>query len=185
VLTIEASNVTPIGDWYWTGDRLAVSFDEDELFTGSDDESEGSVHSSDYDSEVGDWINDRKEALLNGQAPAHLWRTSLNPSTFDPLMLAMARAVLRMPVLKRLELEIGKNIGHLTSLVVACLDAGVEMPDPPCRKERETEEQKATRRWKVWLGEETRQMWDVPKEVITLWREYVGSNGTISLGRWP
>jgi hypothetical protein len=90
-----------------------------------------------------------------------------------------------MPPLKQLELVIGKNLGSLTSLVVVCLGAGVEMPQPPSRRERETKEEKATRRWKVWLGEEIEEMWDVPKEVITLWREYVGSSGTISLGRWP
>ncbi|WEW59215.1 hypothetical protein PRK78_004684 [Emydomyces testavorans] len=192
-LEVEASITTPDGHSYYTGDPSSETINEDELFTGSDAEDEPEDDPDDSDdstnSDTADWFNDRREAILNGDAPTYPWRKDLDPTYFDPLLAAMARAVLRMPALRlaRLKMVWNSTVLDCREVDVECLGSGEpselrgEAFWDAGRNEREMREQ-GSRRWRVWLG--SKLNWNPTVEIESLWKEFTGEEGTARVDVW-
>ncbi|KAI6089462.1 hypothetical protein F4821DRAFT_275906 [Hypoxylon rubiginosum] len=77
-LQLDVSKTTPGGSWYFTGDR------------------ESAVANSRFDSDDSDsW------GVLDGDTPLIDFRFHPDPTTLDPFLVAMVRAIVRMPTLER------------------------------------------------------------------------------------
>ena len=183
-LMIIASIQSPNGQFYYTGNPAETTQSHNDynwLETESDTESESG---SGYVLEVPALVHEKREKVRNGEEPQHAWRKDPDPEVLNPLMLAMARAVRHMPALRRLSLRMGENLRELRGIVVECLGAGEQLLSPPIRSERvEEASQTHLRRWKVWVGVETR--WQPTPDIEALWKEFVGPSGITKVGRFP
>ncbi|KAE8332150.1 hypothetical protein BDV39DRAFT_189267 [Aspergillus sergii] len=100
------------------------------------------------------------EAMLNGEVP-HWWRTVPDPEMFHALMKSMAEAMNRMPRLLRLKFCMAM---YLTG------DHGIFFWYSETRPARWEE-----RRCRIGLIRAAK--WEVPDEILELWRERVGWEG--------
>lgn len=91
-LELQVSAIAPDGRWYFTGNRNLAEQDEQENYESDSDASEAS-----------DFLPEFQWARLDGQVPWFRFRRHPDPEVFDPFVIAMASAVVRMPVLKRFE----------------------------------------------------------------------------------
>ncbi|KAI5866005.1 hypothetical protein GGS23DRAFT_364140 [Durotheca rogersii] len=101
-LELGVSAMTPAGGWYFTGDRASApaSSERDE----SDSEAEHSRAAFDsQDSEASDFLPEFEWARLDGDIPYADFRRHPDAATLDPFLVAVARAVVRMPALRRFE----------------------------------------------------------------------------------
>ncbi|KAI8631029.1 hypothetical protein F5Y19DRAFT_427379 [Xylariaceae sp. FL1651] len=177
--SVQADIIAPSGKWYYTGDPVAV--EPGSVATGSDDEDED--EDDDDDDEASDSDDDvDRDAVANGVRPSHAWRSRPDPDLFNALVRDMADAVLRMPQLRTGTLDIGPGYGEPTGIVLKCAEAGYAFDNRP-DWERDSDEEKTTRRWQAWIGTATE--WEVPKDVRALWTEWLGDGGKSAVGRWP
>ncbi|KAM0424899.1 hypothetical protein ACHAPT_009955 [Fusarium lateritium] len=104
-LTVYASIIAPDGTYYYTGTpQTPESEDSDPWWPESPGEAE--VDTAGYasdDSRVRDPFNRRDIRRSNGMLPLNNWRSELDPERFNPLVLALSRAVCCMPMLGELE----------------------------------------------------------------------------------
>ncbi|KAK4163132.1 hypothetical protein QBC43DRAFT_320041 [Cladorrhinum sp. PSN259] len=91
---------TPDGGWYMTGDPS--SGDRGSESGNSSDYEAQSVIDSD-DSDVSDFTPEHKWKRQDGMSPWHLFRLTPNEEEMVPFLLAMVRAVSRMPKMKKME----------------------------------------------------------------------------------
>ncbi|KAK3986147.1 hypothetical protein QBC44DRAFT_361789 [Cladorrhinum sp. PSN332] len=94
---------TPDGRWCVTGDPECEEPEEEDGYW------------SDYSaaSDTSDFAPQRKWDRQDGASPYHQWRTKVDENTFVPFMMAMIRAMGRMPKLKMLQFymnDFGLNI---------------------------------------------------------------------------
>lgn len=179
--TIKAGLVSPSGQWYYTGDPTAV----EPGFSDPGPDSDGEQDSDDDDSRAGSSDEDDdadRESFANGTRPSHAWRTHPDPEVFNPLILDMSDAVLRMPRLEEGHLEMSTNYGDPIGVVIKCAETGQTLVDRP-DWEQDEEEEKRTRRWQVWIGTATE--WVIPSEVEHKWRSWLGPHGKIIRSRYP
>ncbi|KAI3331382.1 hypothetical protein F4824DRAFT_475601 [Ustulina deusta] len=175
--SVQADIITPSGKWYYTGDPAAV--EPGLAGAGSDDEDDD----EDDDDEASDSDdNVDRDAVANGVRPSHAWRSRPDPDLFNALVRDMADAVLRMPQLRTGTLDIGPGYGEPVGVVLKCAEGGCAFDDRP-DWERDSDEEKTTRRWQAWVGIATE--WEVPKDVRALWTEWLGDSGKHAIGRWP
>jgi hypothetical protein len=177
---VRAGIVAPSGAWYYTGNPGAVEPGSDTTGVRSDDEEDSAPSGSEASSTDSDDVD--KDAVVNGTRPSHMWRKRPDPEVFGPLAKDMADAVLRMPQLQSGYLEIGTDYGPPIGVVFQCAEAGQGFVDPPDWKQ-DSEEEKRTRRWKVWVGTATE--WEVPDDVNAKWKEWLGEDGKVVVGGWP
>ncbi|KAI1776333.1 hypothetical protein F4818DRAFT_377278 [Hypoxylon cercidicola] len=97
-LQLDVSKTTPGGGWYFTGDR--GSADTNDERTESDSEASVAAFDSD-DSDASDFLPNFHWRKLNGDVPWFEFRFHPDPITLNPFLVAMARAIVRMPALKR------------------------------------------------------------------------------------
>ncbi|KAL1884056.1 hypothetical protein Daus18300_000165 [Diaporthe australafricana] len=102
-LELEVSAIAPDGYWYFTGNRNLADRDEQQRYESGSDASEAALDSE--DSGASDFLPELKWARLDGQVPWFSFRRHPDPDVFDPFVIAMASAVVRMPVLKRFECD--------------------------------------------------------------------------------
>lgn len=97
---IVLSTATPAREWHYEGTPEESDDDEDiNLESESDNDS---VHSSgSSNSKLGDYYYPKREAGAAGVIPCRGFRTRLAPR-FNAFLLAVGRAVKRMPSVKRL-----------------------------------------------------------------------------------
>lgn len=97
--TIEVCTIAPDGQWYFTGDRETAERPTDEPADESDsDASEAALDSE--DSDASDFLPEFAWRRLNGEIPYLDYRRHPDPDVFNPLIIAIARAVVSMPLLK-------------------------------------------------------------------------------------
>lgn len=179
-LHIIATRVAPSGDWYYTGDPNAIESERGGISSNSDHSSSEGLSESSQDSESSD-EDQPSTSVRNGVRPTHMWRTMPDPNTFNPLAVALATAVLRMPKLKHMEFEMAMWLSEFVGVMFECFEAGETSKGSPLTPAEP--EAASMRRWKVWVGQESQ--WDVPNEMTVLWREWLGYKGSICVGQWP
>ncbi|OGM49435.1 hypothetical protein ABOM_003579 [Aspergillus bombycis] len=163
-LHIDAAMLTYDGRWYYTGNPDSV----DPHFQFDTDEDEGSDSDPSIISEDTEAANGQGEAVLNDDEPQHLWRTEPDPQMFDALMKSMAEAMNRMPRLLGLEFRMGvyPTGDHAISFEYSATG------HVPCGDRcRDTLSQ--------WAAK-----WEIPDEILKLWRERLGWEGVILLQGW-
>lgn len=108
-LRITGGIEAPNGTWYWTGDPAAVP----------------PVRVTTPDCADDLWCDGEEEPDSEDEEDrGHCCRTTPDPGTYNPLALAFADAVLRMPRLKTARLEIGKHSDDVMTSVLECAEAG-------------------------------------------------------------
>ncbi|KAI1094226.1 hypothetical protein F5B19DRAFT_490654 [Rostrohypoxylon terebratum] len=167
--SIKAGINAPNGRWYYTGDPDAVEPGRGSSYGDDDGEPSESEELEDYDPEA------------NGVRPGHHWRTQPDPGPFNALVKDMADAVLRMPQLRTGTLDIGPHDGYPDETIFKCAEATYTFDDRP-DQQSDSDEEKATRRWHVWVGENSE--WEVPTDVKVLWTEWLGDSGKFAISRW-
>ncbi|KAI1080646.1 hypothetical protein F5B20DRAFT_589023 [Whalleya microplaca] len=180
--SITSGLVAPNGKCYYTWNPADVDIEPDQQVLSSAGEHEIHMGIYDHDAEDNVFGIPDNEDVLNGESPTHEWRTRPDIEMFDPLILSMSQAVLKMPALKRLSFQIAMNMSDFTGLMLECIEAGENSIDPPDLKS-ELDEEVNVRRWKAWVGDATE--WDIPQEIDELWRQWVGEEGKVIVGRWP
>lgn len=98
-LELQVSAIAPDGRWYFTGDRNLAEQDEQEDYESDPDAPEAALDSE--DSDTSDFLPEFKWAKLDGQVPNFNFRRHPDPEVFDPFVMAMASAAVRMPALKQ------------------------------------------------------------------------------------
>lgn len=98
-LELQVSAIAPDGHWYFTGDRNLAEQDEQQDYESNSDAPEAALDSE--DSDASDVLPEFKWAKLDGQVPDFDFRRHPNPEVFDPFVMAMASAAVRMPALKQ------------------------------------------------------------------------------------
>lgn len=88
-LTLEVSMATPVGGWYFTGDHPLA-----------DIESDSDMETDPTDAITSDLVPAIDWDVLDGEKPEVRFRYHPDPTTFNPFITAMARAVVRMSALK-------------------------------------------------------------------------------------
>lgn len=98
-LELQVSAIAPDGRWYFTGDRNLAEQDEQEDYERDPDAPEAALDSE--DSDASDFLPEFKWAKLDGQVSGFNFRRHPDPDVFDPFVMAMASAAVRMPALKQ------------------------------------------------------------------------------------
>ncbi|KAI9162827.1 hypothetical protein HJFPF1_04420 [Paramyrothecium foliicola] len=107
---IDISMIAPNGTWYFTGVRSVAQVSEED-HSDSDLEDADALFLSDESSERFPRSTWEK---LDGQSPCFLFRHHPDPATFDPLIIAMVRAVSKMPLLKEFGCDL--PMSHVASI---------------------------------------------------------------------
>ncbi|RDW93388.1 uncharacterized protein DSM5745_00710 [Aspergillus mulundensis] len=187
-IDIQFPILTYDGRWYYTGDRHAVEPDTpfetevEQIHNGSslDD------GPSDTDSVIS--LNNSRADFLNGNIPAHEWRTSPDPCMFDPLVHSVAAAALHMPKLRNLLLTTLYEYAfsdHAEEREQRCA-VKINYATPECyfgslRYPNMGLDGHTRCRWVVSLG--TGVSWDVPEDIRGIMREKVGDAGDVVVYR--
>ena len=117
-----------------------------------------------------------------------MWRYHPNPVTFNPLLVALGRAVLRMPVLAKLHLtmEDGIIVEFLApgEPAFAWHELQVEFDRSHMNRKRWYVWKKEIRRFDSILGDHVQEerVWDMPSDVRTIFAEKVGADGLVATG---
>ncbi|KAB8265587.1 hypothetical protein BDV32DRAFT_33953 [Aspergillus pseudonomiae] len=170
---IQGALITYDGRWYYNGNPADVEAGYESTRSDDEDGTDSDTNSS-FNSEFQDYLPERREALLNGRSPCHMWRTQPDPQMFDPLMQTMATAILRMPRLRTFSFSIGWSYMDEHAILFEYLTPG-ERPDSFNYRPHELD----MTRCYVTLMREAR--WEVPGDVATLWKEAVGDKGIVAV----
>ncbi|KAL4972731.1 hypothetical protein BDW66DRAFT_154438 [Aspergillus desertorum] len=180
------------GRWYYTGDP--DDLEPEEL---DPDEQERSDHgpSLDSDSDSGSdndsalSINMDRADFLNGNTPLFQWRTSPDPTMFNPLVRSATAATLRMPKLRNLLLTT-EACAHSWSDYEEEMEPqfaiNINYATPGCylgtlRYPNMSVEGDARCRWVVKLGPSVR--WDMPEDIQEMMKEKMGEDGDVVIYR--
>jgi len=111
---LHISLVTPNGRWNFDGNPEDV-WESEERVDNQTDEEFGDFDSA--GSDTSDWVPELVWEREGGMAPSCEFRSTPGPKTLTPFLVSMAKAVTRMPALRRLELETCRDSGiaHLSS----------------------------------------------------------------------
>ncbi|OIW30104.1 hypothetical protein CONLIGDRAFT_632206 [Coniochaeta ligniaria NRRL 30616] len=183
---IAGGPVAPSGKWYCTGDPTAASPPGSTRGYGSD-ASQSEYPSSDSDiswhrnlDDSGTDDDDDRDAIRNGDKPDFEWRKEPDWDMLTPLLVDMARAVQRMPNLQigSLHLDLGISIVR-----VQCAAPGFRYAH------FDKYELRNFRTCRFFVGETRhRASWysleQVPEEVRSAWREWLGSDGEMETGAY-
>jgi hypothetical protein len=162
---------TATGEWYWELDPEnpeavdAIASDSGR-WRRLPRPGVGSHDSNSDDSDVPDYYNLEHEMFLNGMLPVCCFRTKVCPDTFNPLMLAMARAVPSMPRIRRLYIKSGLRLNN-HSIAVWYSAAGHRGGVQPGNE------------WYVEAVQGAK--WKVPKELMEAWLECVETVGDVKI----
>lgn len=176
-LEIRGGILSSNGRWLYTGNP-----DDVEISTGTprlsdEDESDDSDSDSDLSDDSED--NDERDAAANGARPHHYWRMHPDAEAFDPLVEAMADAMLhRMPALEHGCLDVGSHLPDMVYVAILAEKQGTALRTSD--RVGGTREELAVRRLKSMIGRETH--WDVPRGVRSMWEEWVGEDGHVFEG---
>ena len=116
---IGASGTTPSGSWHhirdidgedWVLESPDVDLDED-IETTNPSPQPASPVSENSETYRPDTFHGYHIDVSMGNHPVRYFRTKLDPDSFNPLMLAISKAICQMPSLRRFELEMG-DIGY-------------------------------------------------------------------------
>jgi hypothetical protein len=186
---ITGSQIAPSGKWYCTGDPTSrdpghtegYGSDADSVELSSD--SDISWHRSPRDDSGSDDDSDR-DAIRNGKRPEYEWREKLDWAMLTPLLVAMARAVQRMPNLRRGSLLVGSE-GH--GVCVQCAAPGFCYANVETRQAAPLPyEPKNFRTCRFYVAEHYDEPFlpleQVPEEVRDAWREWLGDDGEMEAG---
>lgn len=180
---IECALFTYDGRWYYNGDpstvqakyprtRVTHEFQEDS-------DSDLSLHS---ESEQGDRWDSFKDQFRDGENSKHIWRTKPDVQVFNPLIKALVAAILRMPNLQNMIFNIANGqemafVGmEMRGLSIEFAGAGTEA----WHGMSQLRDNERLNRCYVKLRPQTR--WDVPKDILSLCKEYVGDAGEVFVG---
>ncbi|RSL48502.1 hypothetical protein CEP53_009515 [Fusarium sp. AF-6] len=179
-LTVNASIVASDGTYYYTGTPGTPESENDDLWWPDNSRADGEVDNSGYasdDSRVRDPFDRQNIHRNNGTSPLNNWRSELDPSQFNPLVLALSRAICCMPVLGELDFYMGMSDIQGPSGIVLNGEAEWDVA-PVLAGNREIEHIKR-RCWKAEIG--CKAKWEPPGEVFELWRRFVGPGGDITV----
>ncbi|KAJ4307925.1 hypothetical protein N0V84_012406 [Fusarium piperis] len=154
--------------------------ENDDLWWPDNSRADGEVDNSGYasdDSWVRDPFDRRNIHRNNGTSPLNNWRSELDPSQINPLVLALSRAICCMPVLGELDFYMGMSDIQGPSGIVLNGEAEWDVA-PVLAGNREIEHIKR-RCWKAEIG--CKAKWEPPGEVFELWRRFVGPGGDITV----
>jgi hypothetical protein len=179
---ITGSHIAPSGSWYYTGDPTSrhpsstTGYGSDAESVELSSDSDISWHRSPHDDSGTDDHSDR-DAIRNGKRPEYGWREKADWEMLTPLLVAMARAVQRMPNLQRGSLLVGsKGDG----VCVQCAAPGFRYAD------FEKYEPRNFRTCRFYVGEDYDEpflpLGQVPEEVRSAWREWLGDDGKMEAG---
>lgn len=186
---IRGSEVAPSGKWYSTGDPTSRYSGHTEGY-GSDagsvelsSDSDISWHRSPRDDSGSEDHSDR-DAVRNGKRPEYEWRDQVDWEMLTPLLVAMARAVQRMPKLQQGSLLVG-DIGP--SVCVQCAASGFCYANVETRHAAPLPyEPKNFRTCRFFVGRSYDgpflPLEQVPEEVRDAWREWLGDDGEMEAG---
>ncbi|KAE8371306.1 hypothetical protein BDV26DRAFT_276381 [Aspergillus bertholletiae] len=175
-MQIQGALVAYDGRWYYNGNPAEVEASYEALRDGLDDDDdvEDSDSNSSFNSDFQDSLPEYREAVLNGHEPGHMWRTQPDVQMFDPLMKMMATAIPRMPRLRNLIFSMGWSYIDDNAIIFEYLRPG-ERPEWFEFRELELD----TTRCYVTLMPQAR--WEVPGDIMTLWKETMGDRGVIAV----
>jgi len=174
--------VLPSGAWLFSGNPTGTAIQPLNLSRASA-AAEPPELELDYSGSIEDVTDsdddNERDLVANGTSPLHEWRTSPDPHTFNPLMSAMADAVLRMPQLRqgRMTFTSDRADHHIT---VACTEAGERSEVP---RENGPAQEEPMRRWEVGLGGDA--AWTPPDGVVATWRKWTGTDGYVTSFQSP
>ncbi|KAJ0413618.1 hypothetical protein BJY00DRAFT_296623 [Aspergillus carlsbadensis] len=130
-------------------------------------------------------IDSRQHTIENGDHPFHEWRVRPDPEMYDPLLRSLARAVLKMPRLEALWMELYMRtfLSNRIVMQVAAPGQRAGVLDWAPRLEDDL----ARWRWIVLVEEDLwdMQVWEVPVDVYQLMEERVGGDGVVIVQRFP
>ncbi|KAL4810227.1 hypothetical protein BDV18DRAFT_54824 [Aspergillus unguis] len=172
---IEGALITYDGRWHFNGNPDAVDASFEDTRNDEDDMSDSDTNSS-LNSEYADSLPEGREALLNGDNPHHLWRTNPDPQMCDPLMKAMATAVLRMPSLQNLRFSVAANSLSHSGIIVEILKPSEQ---PEWLEYSRTADELDKTLCCVTLMPLT--SWVIPTDIESLFKEVVGEKGIIAV----
>ncbi|KAK2767036.1 hypothetical protein FQN54_006354 [Arachnomyces sp. PD_36] len=167
---VNISNTTPSGSWYFTGDEedmeRPLSRDPSTTSPTAASETELSENSETY---FADTYHHHHAAVSRGDYPELHFRTRLDSTMFNPLLKSIAKAVLRMPVLKRFNFAM-MTPEETEPIEWYFLEKGVKS------YESENPSLSETRRI-MFVGGESE--WSPDDELRSMWGEIVGEDGRI------
>jgi hypothetical protein len=175
--------VAPSGKWYCTGDPTAIEPGSTSGYGSDASQSEELSSNSDIswhrnrDDSGTDDDSDR-DAVRNGYRPMYEWRDEPDWDMLTPLLVDMARAVQRMPNLQ---------IGCLHLRDIGTSEVCVQCAAPRFRYAHfDKYELKNFRTCRFFVGEAAAVSWysleQVPEQVRSAWREWLGSDGEMETG---
>lgn len=137
------------------------------------------------ESDSDDEDNVFRDRFVNGERPRHEWRTRPDSDTFDALVRDMTTAMLKgAPSLELVRLEMGSKLPKTVGVIIQCCAAGQPFVHPPAKKwDRPYVEDTTVRRCKAWVG--SKSEWDVPSDVMAMWRGWAGLSGVVETASWP
>ncbi|KAI0376369.1 hypothetical protein F5Y04DRAFT_286018 [Hypomontagnella monticulosa] len=157
-LDLEVSAIAPDGRWYFTGDRDLAEVDEEADYESETDASEAALDSE--DSDTSDFLPQYRWAKLNGAVPDFSFRRHPDPEVFDPFVIAMASAIVRLRALKRWTCDF-TQARAATIMYHAPGETRPAFVAPPSSL--------ACGAWHIWLEKEEPdedENWNPPREII-------------------
>ncbi|KAH7264680.1 hypothetical protein B0J15DRAFT_491216 [Fusarium solani] len=179
-LTVNASIVAPDGTYYYTGTPGTPEPEDGDPWWPESPRAEAEVDAAGYasdDSRVRDPFNRHDIRRSNGTLPLNNWRSELDPERFNPLALALSRAVCCMPVLGELDFCMGMSDIQGSSGIVLYGEAESDVASL-LSGNREMEHVKR-RGWRAEIGRNAK--WEPPEEMLELWRRFVGPGGVVTV----
>ncbi|KAL4868870.1 hypothetical protein BDV12DRAFT_196848 [Aspergillus spectabilis] len=175
------SHITYDGRWLYTGHPVTPPPDH-----GQEPISRPPIvaeHDHDWDAlELESAISITRDRLENGDYPSHEWRVWPDPETFYPLIRSLGRAVLRMPKLKSLRVELYTRT-FLDNRIMMQIAAPGEKAGV-LHWTRRVEDNLGQWRWIVLL-ESDLEDWKFPADIPQLMKNKVGNDGVVIIQQFP
>lgn len=177
-IEINGALITSDGRWYYTGDLSAVEVEDPPTPTRYNEHDDDSDIS--FDTEDGDTWSGSEDNFRSGQLPNHVWRTKPDPQRFDPLMRLLVTAAFQMPNLQNLLFSVGT--GKKTGFVEVEDYYGIGFEYAAVGAEswywrNEEEDDTGLNRNRCYVVLKQRANWDVPEDIVTLCKQFVGETG--------
>ncbi|KAL2784215.1 hypothetical protein BJX66DRAFT_91332 [Aspergillus keveii] len=132
-------------------------------------------------------IDRTRHLIQNADHPFHEWRVRPDPEMYNPLLRSLMRAVLQMPRLKSLWVELYTKTLLSNRIMMQVVAPGEKAG--VLRWTRRLEDDLGRWRWIVLVEEDLNDMldwaWKVPADVYPLMREMVGEDGAVLVQRFP